>query len=89
MIIKPSSELRNNFTGISKIVHEEKQPVFLTRNGTGDMVVMSMEYFNENFAMRELFESLDRSEADIKAGRLRDAEEVWAGVDAVIETHRE
>ena len=88
MIIKPASELRNNFTGISKTVHEEKQPVFLTRHGSGDMVVMSMEYFNENFAMRELFESLDRAEADIKAGRLSAHESVWAETDALIESHR-
>ena len=47
MIIKPVSDLRNNFTEISKIVHEEEQPVFLTKNGVGDMVVMSMEQYNQ------------------------------------------
>lgn len=88
MIIKPASELRNNFTRISKIVHDERQPVFLTRNGSGDMVVMSMEYFNDNFKMRELMESLDRGEADIAAGRLRSSDDVWNAADAVIESHR-
>ncbi len=46
--IRPVSDLRNNFAEISKIVHETAQPVFLTKNGYGDMVVMSMEAF-ENF----------------------------------------
>lgn len=43
--IRPISDLRNNFTEISRIVHEGKEPVFLTKNGYGDMVVMSIEQF--------------------------------------------
>ncbi|MBQ3957066.1 MAG: type II toxin-antitoxin system Phd/YefM family antitoxin, partial [Clostridia bacterium] len=43
--IRPVSDLRNNFADISKTVHETAQPVFLTKNGYGDMVVMSMEAF--------------------------------------------
>lgn len=34
--IRPVSDLRNNFSEISKTVHETKQPVFLTKNGFGD-----------------------------------------------------
>jgi len=41
--IRPISDLRNKFTDISRIVHEEKEPVFLTKNGYGDMVVMSLD----------------------------------------------
>lgn len=43
--IRPISDLRNNFTEISRIVHDEGEPVFLTKNGYGDMVVMSIEQF--------------------------------------------
>ncbi|MFZ3101149.1 MAG: type II toxin-antitoxin system Phd/YefM family antitoxin [Desulfitobacteriaceae bacterium] len=43
--IRPISDLRNNFTEISRIVHEAGEPVFLTKNGYGDMVVMSVEQF--------------------------------------------
>lgn len=43
--IRPISDLRNNFTEISRIVHEGGEPVFLTKNGYGDMVVMSLEQF--------------------------------------------
>ena len=50
--IRPVSDLRNNFTDISKLVHESAEPVFLTKNGYGDMVVMSIESYE-----RERFES--------------------------------
>ena len=46
-MIRPVSDLRNNFADISKTVHETEQPVFLTKNGYGDMVVMSMEAFEK------------------------------------------
>jgi prevent-host-death family protein len=41
--IRPISDLRNKFTEISRIVHEDKEHVFLTKNGFGDMVVMSID----------------------------------------------
>ena len=44
-MIRPVSDLRNNFADISRTVHETKEPVFLTKNGYGDMVVLSMEAF--------------------------------------------
>ena len=44
-MIRPVSDLRNNFSDISKIVRETKKPVFLTKNGFGDMVVLSMEAY--------------------------------------------
>ena len=43
--IRPVSDLRNNFAEISRIVHETAKPVFLTKNGYGDMVVLSMEAY--------------------------------------------
>ena len=44
-MIRPVSDLRNSFADISKTVHETAKPVFLTKNGYGDMVVLSMEAF--------------------------------------------
>ncbi len=49
--IRPVSDLRNNFADISKIVHETAEPVFLTKNGYGDMVVMSIEAYEERKCM--------------------------------------
>ena len=43
--IRPISDLRNKFTEISKAAHENQEPIILTRNGYGDMVVMSYECF--------------------------------------------
>jgi prevent-host-death family protein len=49
--IRPISDLRNKFSDISRIVHENKEPVFLTKNGYGDMVVMSIDdYRAQKFA---------------------------------------
>ena len=44
-MIRPASDLRNNFAEISKTVHETAQPVFLTKNGFGDIVALSMEAY--------------------------------------------
>lgn len=52
--IRPVSDLRNKFTEISRIVHEEKEPVFLTRNGYGDMVVMSIESYREKKFLHDI-----------------------------------
>ncbi|WP_040984478.1 type II toxin-antitoxin system Phd/YefM family antitoxin [Oceanobacillus jeddahense] len=63
--IRPVSDLRNNFTDISRIIHETSEPVFLTKNGYGDMVVMSIEAYE-----RKIFESdiyLKLKEAEIEA----------------------
>jgi len=59
-IIRPVSDLRNNFADISKTVHETAQPVFLTKNGYGDMVVLSMEAFqNMQFESEVYFKLLE------------------------------
>lgn len=45
MIIKPSSALRNNYSGVSTIAKETQEPVYITVNGEGDGVFMDMEAF--------------------------------------------
>ena len=56
--IRPVSDLRNSFAEISRIVHETGEPVILTKNGHGDMVVMSYEEYQniqyDRMVMREL-----------------------------------
>ena len=66
--IRPVSDLRNNFTQISQILHEEDEPIFLTKNGVGDMVVMSISYYEKLFARLELYNKLDAAENEIKKG---------------------
>ena len=55
-IIKPSSELRKNSNSIADICRTEKVPVFLTKNGEGDTVIMEMETYSrreEDLAVAE------------------------------------
>lgn len=56
--IRPVSDLRNSFAEISRTIHETGEPVILTKNGYGDMVVMSYEEYQniqyETMVMREL-----------------------------------
>ncbi|QTQ14719.1 type II toxin-antitoxin system Phd/YefM family antitoxin [Treponema parvum] len=60
--IRPVSDLRNNFTDISEIIHKTQQPVFLTKNGYADMVVMSMELFEDMQFESEIYYKLQEAE---------------------------
>jgi len=63
-MIRPVSDLRNNFAEISKIVHDTAQPVFLTKNGYGDMVVLSMEAFQKMQFESEVYFKLLEAERE-------------------------
>ncbi len=66
--IRPISDLRNKTQEISDLVHRSDEPVFITRNGTGDMVVMSLAAWEREQARLELYRLLDESEADLARG---------------------
>jgi prevent-host-death family protein len=63
--IRPISDLRNKFAEISKSVHQDKQPVFLTKNGVGDMVVMSHEFFEQLIVTPEILAKIKEAEAEM------------------------
>ena len=63
-MIRPVSDLRNNFADISKTVHETAQPVFLTQNGYGDMVVLSKEAFENLQFESEVYFKLQEAEKE-------------------------
>lgn len=69
--IRPVSDLRNNFAEISKIVHESREPVFLTKNGYGDMVVMSIEQYESIQLENEIFIKLKEAELEAKNSDVR------------------
>ncbi len=62
--IRPVSDLRNNFADISRTVHETQQPVFLTKNGFGDMVVLSMEAYENLQLESEIYFKLKEAEKE-------------------------
>jgi len=75
--IKPSAAIRKNYNEISALCKRTKQPVFLTKNGEGDLVVMDMETYSRRESMLKLRETLMRSEAQRLAGNPgRSVEEV-------------
>ena len=74
-IIKPSSELRKNYNSVAEICRTYKTPVFLTRNGEGDMVIMDVE----TYSRRE--EDLATAERLLAAERARLAGTVGYSVD--------
>ena len=69
--IRPVSDLRNNFTEISRIVHETSEPVFLTKNGYGDMVVMSIEAYERKLFESEIYFKLKEAELEAKSTDVR------------------
>jgi len=84
-MIRPVSDLRNNFAEISKTVHDTAQPVFLTKNGYGDMVVLSMEaYQNMQFDSEVYFKLLDAErEAEFTKTRYSSKEVLKAIKDTI------
>ena len=84
-LIRPVSDLRNNFADISKTVHETAQPVFLTKNGYGDMVVLSMEAFENLQLESEVYCKLQEAEkeAELTDKRYSSKEVLKAMKDAI------
>lgn len=70
-MIRPVSDLRNNFADISKTVHETAQPVFLTKNGYGDMVVLSMEAYENLQFESEVYFKLQEAEREAELTDVR------------------
>jgi len=68
-IIKSISSLRNRTREIATICHEQDEPVYLTTNGEGDLVVMSIEHYERLKAQIDLFEKLGVAQAQVAAGK--------------------
>ena len=84
-MIRPVSDLRNNFADISRTVHETAQPVFLTKNGYGDMVVLSMEAFENLQFESEVYFKLKEAEREAEMTEQRySSKDVLKAMKAVI-----
>ena len=86
MIIKSSATLRQNYNDIVSLCKETKEPVFLTKNGEGDAVIMDMETFNRREKILELRENLLKIEENRMRGQKGySPEEVYDILGKVIE----
>ena len=66
--IRPISDLRNSANDISDFCRQSREPVYITRNGTGDMVVMNIEEYERQMALIDLYGKLAVAEAEISSG---------------------
>lgn len=75
--IRPIKDLRNT-AEISELCHSTNEPVFITKNGYGDLVVMSIDTYKREIARTDLYKNLAEAETQLEDGEsLLDAENVF------------
>ncbi len=74
-VIRPSSDLRNKYNEISEFCHRYSEPVYITKNGQGDLAVMSIETFEKIIGKYELYRLLDEGIEAKKANKVLPAKE--------------
>ena len=79
--IRPSSDLRNNYNEISEFCHRYNEPVFLTKNGTDDLVVLSNAEYERLCGRNELHRLLDEGLASMGRGGGKPAEDVFSELE--------
>jgi prevent-host-death family protein len=73
--IRPSADLRNNYNEISELCHEYSEPVFITKNGTGDLAVMSIETYELLAGKLELYSLINEGLDQQKQGKVKPMKE--------------
>ena len=66
--IRSISDLRNNANDISDFCRQTREPVYITRNGTGDMVVMNIDAYERQMALIDLYGKLAVAEEEVSSG---------------------
>ena len=70
--IRPITDLRNT-TEISELCHARHEPLFITKNGYGDMVIMGMEVYENTMRQLAVYRDIEVSERQIETGHIKDA----------------
>ncbi|MBO4852750.1 MAG: type II toxin-antitoxin system Phd/YefM family antitoxin [Schwartzia sp.] len=79
--IIPIKDLKDT-THVSALCHNTDEPIYVTKNGYGDMVLMSMELFETMRKKWDVYSEIELSEAQIKQGKTKDARKALAEVRA-------
>ena len=69
--IRASADLRNKYSEISSYCHTTKEPVFITKNGQGDLAVMSIDQYDQMLEKINLYTKLAEGLKDIQEGRVQ------------------
>ena len=80
--IRSSADLRNNYNDISSFCHQYSEPVFITKNGKGDLAVMSIETYEKLVGRFELYGLLQDGLQDVRVGKTRPFSEAMADIRA-------
>ena len=83
-VIRNSADLSSNYIEIAEFCHKFKEPVFLTRNGEGDLAIMSIETYEEMSGCYELYRLIQEGIDDIENGRTLTKDEVIKNMDFVL-----
>ena len=70
--IIPIRDLKDT-AAISQMCSESKEPIYITKNGYGDMVLMSMKAYEERMMMLDVYNRLAAAEDEVQAGKVTDA----------------
>ncbi|MCP1109665.1 type II toxin-antitoxin system Phd/YefM family antitoxin [Ohessyouella blattaphilus] len=69
--IRSSADLRNRYNEISTFCHDSSEPVFITKNGKGDLAVMSIEAYEQLVGRHELYGLIQEGLSDVAEGKTR------------------
>lgn len=83
--IRPSADLRNHYSDISRQCKENKEAVIITVNGRGDTVTLSYEEYKNMKARIELLEILAEAEDDVKNGRIASVTETFDDLQKMLQ----
>jgi prevent-host-death family protein len=78
--IRPSADLRNKYNEISEFCHKYPEPVFITKNGQGDLAVMSIDTYELLTGKMELFKLIDEGLESNKQGKTTSMEKVFSDI---------
>ena len=78
--IRSSADLRNGYNDISNFCHTYNEPVFITKNGKGDLAVMSIETYEKLTGRFELYSLLQEGLDDVAVGNTRPFSEAMADI---------